>query len=136
MKLLTVNELAVLTSRQRATIKKRLAQLPTEKRGKSVLFPSDAALESIYDVDRAKAFETKGSDRSRKEKAEADLAEIRLGKEIGTLGLLSEIENIWADAIERGVTGIEKVKSLTADQKEAVFRVLRGVEIRRPVANV
>lgn len=136
MKLVSINELAELTSRQRSTIKKRIAQLPSEKRGKSVLFPSDAALESIYDVDRVKAAEAKGNDRARREKAEADLAEIRLGKETGTLGLLSEIENIWADAIERGVTGIEKLKSLTKEQKETVFRVLRGVEIKITPANV
>lgn len=101
-----------------------------------MLFPSDAALESIFDVDRAKAAEAKSNDRARREKAEADLAEIRLGKEIGTLGLLSEIENIWADAIERGLTGIENLKSLSKEQKEAVFRVLRSVEIKVTPANV
>ena len=136
MKLVSINELSELTSRQRSTIKKRVAQLPTEKRGKSVLFPSDAALESIYDVDRAKAAEATSSDRARREKALADLAEIQLGKELGTLGLLSEIENIWADAIERGISGIEKLKSLTADQKEAVFRVMRSVVIKGTAANV
>lgn len=136
MKLVSINELAELTSRQRSTIKKRTAHVKSEKRGKSVLYPSDAALESIFEIDRVKAAEAKSTDRARREKAEADLAEIRLGKELGTLGLLSEIENIWADAIERGVTGITKLKSLTADQKEAVFRILRGVEIKGATVDV
>ena len=132
MRLVSINELAELTTRQRSTIKKRTAHLPSETRGKSILVPSDAALEAIYDVDREKASETKNPDRARREKAEADLAEIRLGKERGSLGLLSDIENIWADAVERGVTGIEKLRALTSDQKDEVFRVLRSTPIRIP----
>jgi hypothetical protein len=136
LKLVTVNELAELCSRQRSTIKKRIAQLPVEKRGKSVLFQSDAALESIYDADRAKIAEATSSDRARRERALADLAELQLGKELGTLGRLSEIENIWADAIERGISGIEKLKSLTTEQKEAVFRVLRSTVIKGTTTDV
>lgn len=130
MRLVTINELAELTTRQRSTVKKRTAHLPQQKKGKGILLPSDRALESIYDVDRAKAGEANSGDRARREKAEADLAEVRLGKEVATLGLLSEIENIWADFIERGVTAIEKLKALTADQKEDVFRVLRGIAVK------
>jgi hypothetical protein len=136
LKLVSVNELSTLTGRERSTIKKRVAPIPTEKRGKSLLFPSDVALDAIYEVDRVKAAEATASDRARKDKAEADLAELRLGKELRTMGLLSEIENLWADAIERGVTGIERLKMLTKEQKDAIFRVLRSIEIKGARADV
>jgi hypothetical protein len=130
VKLLSINELADLTSKQRPTIGRRVAHLAPKKRGKSVLIPSDLALEAIYEIERRKVTESNSSDKARRDKAEADLAEIRLGKERGTLGLLSEIENLWADGIERGVSEIEKLKSLNDGQKTAVFAALRGIQIK------
>ena len=64
MKLLSINELADLTSKQRPTISRRVAHLAKKKQGKSVLLPSDLALESIYEVEKRKVAESNSGDKA------------------------------------------------------------------------
>jgi phage terminase Nu1 subunit (DNA packaging protein) len=46
--MVSINELAELTGRDRRTIKKRLADLPSRRDGRSILFDSGRALSLIY----------------------------------------------------------------------------------------
>lgn len=71
-------------------------------------------------------------DKSRKLKAEADIAEMESAKMAGELVLRSDYVNNYADAIAQGVTRISRLRGLTKEQKESVFSELRAVKLPEP----
>ena len=68
-------------------------------------------------------------DKSRKLKAEADMAEMESARMEGTLCLRSDYISNWADAIAHGVSRISRLKTLTTAQKESVFAALRELKL-------
>lgn len=72
---------------------------------------------------------TAKEDKSRKLKAEADIAEMESAKMDGTLCYRDDYLNDFADAIAHGISRISRLKTLTKAQKESVMAELRGVKL-------
>lgn len=91
------------------------------------LWPAIATLGAM--VRRLRERDAGSEDRQRKNRAEANLAEMEAARIEGTLVLRSDYLNNYADAIAQGVSRISRLKSLTDKQKADVFAALRSVSL-------
>jgi hypothetical protein len=127
----SVNALSELTGKERRTIKGRLVGLsPARLAGKTPLFDSVKALPLIYEVGKNQtAAESKAIDAARREKAEADSAEIDAAEKMGLLMLKTDARLIWADVTIEVRRTIEGADFLKPEQVQKLLLALSKIRL-------
>ena len=95
-------------------------------------YPLTASMRALYDYQRERADApsvSRQDDKARREKAEADSAEIDLAEKLKQLCFRSDIEGLWRDGNVKIRRKLQDAKDIPQKMKERVIEIMQSVKL-------
>lgn len=120
--------LAKLAERTVTSILQKSGVPHVKGKGYNVILATEALL-AFYVAGYARRDVAGESDRARRNRALADLAEMEVAEREGVLCHRQQMIDDVKDAVARGSAAIGRLRNLTTEQKESVLKILRETKL-------